>query len=196
MLRAGHEKEQRIAAEHQRERHLFAFAKIFLSVHVAMLARNHEQTHGFLVLNHRPVAARIDPFFVRVHGDRITAGADVAPAVVDMPDRRGKYFYIDISFLNDILKNRAAVDEYRRDVLRRLLIMLEVRVAQILLGQTLRKTECHRAALAGKSIDDHAKPLRTARHLVKYHRRPVIRRHDDIGREPDLFLPRRAEHGF
>ena len=72
---------------------------------------------------------------------------------------------------------------------RILLIVLEVGVAQLLFGQALGKSKGHGAPFSGEGIDDDAKTFGTAWNFVKDHRRPVIRRNDDIGRQADLLLP-------
>ena len=76
------------------------------------------------------------------------------------------------------------------------LVVREIGVAQLLLGQTLRKPERHGAPLAGKTIDQQAKPFGATGYFVEKHRRPVVRRNYDIRRQTDFFLPRRSENGF
>jgi hypothetical protein len=103
---------------------------------------------------------------------------------------------VDRVAFQDILENRSVVDIHWRDVLRISLVMGEIRIAQLLLREALRQTQGHRAALAGKAVDQQPKPLRAARHLVEKHRRPVIRRNHDVGGEPDFFLPGSAPNGL
>ena len=49
--------------------------------------------------------------------------------------------------------------------------------------------------LAGKTVDQQAKPLGATGHFVEKHRRSVVGRHDHVRRQTDFFLPRRAENG-
>ena len=77
-----------------------------------------------------------------------------------------------------------------------LLVVREIGIAQLLLGEALRETERHRAPLAGEAIDQQAKSFGTTRHFVEDHRRSVVGRHHDVARQADLLLPRGAENGF
>src|SRR6185436_3771079 len=99
-----------------------------------------------------------------------------APAVVEVPDRRGKFENVDIVAFESILENRPVIDDYRRNMFGRFLIVIEECVAQLLLGEPLREAERHGAPLAGKTIDQQAKPFGATGYFVEKHRRPVVRR--------------------
>ncbi len=189
MLGSGHKEKERIAADHERDGHALAAAKIFLTVHVAMFPRNNEQTHRLAIVDHRTVATDVDPALVRIHSDRVTARADVAAAIVDVPDRRGKFGHIDVISSQNVFKYRTVTDDYWWDVLRVGLIMIKIRLAELLLGQMTGKSQGHIASLAGKDIDEHAKSLGTSRHLVEDDCRSIVRRDHNVGGKPDLFLP-------
>ena len=60
--------------------------------------------------------------------------------------------------------------------------VLEISQTQLLFSQSLREAECHGASFAGKDIDEEAKALRAARHLVKNNRWSVVSGNDDIRR--------------
>src|SRR5262249_11490026 len=126
-----------------------------------------QQADAPLILNHSPIAARVDPFFVRVHGDGKTAGANITAAVIDVPNRRRKFKNVDISAPQRVLENRTVLDNNRRKVLGRLLIMIETSLAQLLFGKPLGKCKRQRAPLAGKTVDQQAKALWAAGHFVE-----------------------------
>src|SRR5262245_2176154 len=78
-----------------------------------MMARRDENACGFLVVNHHPVGAKINPVAVTLAHDRHRTGADIAPAVIVVPQRSGKLEQVySLSFI-DVLKDRAILDRHR-----------------------------------------------------------------------------------
>ena len=56
------------------------------------------------------------------------------------------------------------------------------------------KAQRHVAADAGEHVEQHAKALRRARHLVEHHAGAVLLAQDRLGGEADVLLPARALH--
>ena len=71
-------------------------------------------------------------------------------------------------------------------------IGLAIGVAELPFGQMIGKAERHVAAGAGEHVEQHAKALRAAGHLVEHHAGAVLRAQDRLGGEPDVLLPARA----
>src|SRR5436305_888087 len=78
---------ERIAADHHRNRHRLAALEVFLAMDPAVMALGHDDADGVAIVHLRAVGAGIEPFLLGIDGDRVGAGADVAAAVVLVPDR-------------------------------------------------------------------------------------------------------------
>ena len=65
-------------------------------------------------------------------------------------------------------------------------------VAELPLGQVVGEAERHVAADAGEHVEQHAKALGAARHLVEHHAGAVLLAQDRLGGEADVLLPARA----
>src|SRR4029077_10332913 len=122
--------------------------------------------------------------------------ADIPAAVVDMPNGRRKFFDVNVRSGDNILEHGTRVYDDRWNVSLLLLIMLEIGLTQLLLGQSLREAERHAAPFTGKNINQEAKALWAARHFVENNRRPVILRNDDIRGQSDIFLPGCTENAL
>ena len=156
------------------------------------MARRHQHADRGLVVHHGAVGAGVEPVFLRVAGDAVGAGADVAAAVQLVPDRRGELGHVDGVAGDDVLEDRAVVDDLVRDRLLLLEIGLAERVAQLPFAEMIGEAERHVAADAGEHVEQHAKALRAARHLVEHHAGAVLLAQDRLGGKPDVLLPARA----
>ena len=58
---------------------------------VAMMAGRHEHADRIRSMHLRAIGAGIEPVLLRIAGDAVGAGADIAAAVLLVPDRRGKF---------------------------------------------------------------------------------------------------------
>jgi len=94
-------------------------------VQVAVVAGRHQDADRVLVVHLRPVGAGIEPVLVRVAGDRVGAGADIAAAILFVPDRGGEFEHIDVVARHDVLEHRAV----RHDLVGNELHVLEIGVA-------------------------------------------------------------------
>ena len=157
-----------------------------------VVARRHQHADRGLVVHHGAVGAGVEPVLLRVAGDAVGAGADVAAAVLLVPDRRGELGHVDGVAGDDVLEDRAVLDDLVRDRLLLLEIGLAEGVAQFPFGQMVGKAERHVAADAGEHVEQHAKALRAARHVVEHHAGAVLLAQDRLGGEPDVLLPARA----
>ena len=62
-----------------------------------------------LVVDHHAVGAAVEPAGVGVARDVVAAGADIAPAVVRVPQRRGEFRDVDVVALEHVLEDRPVV---------------------------------------------------------------------------------------
>ena len=158
-LDATVEEGERIAADHHGDRHLLAALEIFLAMDPAVVAASGDETDGLLVVHLRAVGAGVEPVLFRIAGDAVGAGADVAAAVLLVPDRGGEFGHVDIVAHHDVLEHRAVLDDLMRDDLRLLQIRLAIGVAQLPLGQVVGKAERHVAADAGEHVEQQTEAL-------------------------------------
>ena len=191
-LDAAVEEGERIAADHHGDRHLLAALEIFLAVDPAVVALGGHEADGLLVVHLRAIGAGVEPVLFRIAGDAVGAGADVAAAVLLVPDRGGEFGHVDIVAHHDVLEHRAVLDDLVRDDLRLLQIGLAIGVAQLPFGQVVGKAERHVAADAGEHVEQQPEALGRAGHLVEHHAGPVLGAQDRFGGEPDVLLPGRA----
>ena len=84
-----------------------------------MLIGRVELDAGFrLGVHHHPVDAHVDPTGQRVLGDDGAHGPDETRAVPLVPVRRGEYLQIHIVAFEDVVLDRARLDDAGRDMLR------------------------------------------------------------------------------
>ena len=133
------EEGERIAAEHHRHRHRLAALEIFLAVDRAVMARRHQDADRGLVVHHGAIGAGVEPVLLRIAGDAVGAGADVAAAVLLVPDRRREFRHVDVVAGQDVLEHRTVLDDLVRDDLLLLEIGLAIGVAQFPFGQMVGK---------------------------------------------------------
>ena len=159
---------------------------------IAVVAGRHQDADRVPVVHLRPVGAGVEPVLVRVAGDRIGAGADVASAVLLMPDRGGEFEHVDVVARHDVLEHRPV----RHDLVGHQLHVLEIGVAiglaQLPFAQVIRKAESHVAARAGEDVEQQPKTLGTAGDVVEHHAGAVLGAQDRLRGEPDVLLPGRA----
>ena len=158
----------------------------------AVMARRHQHADRGLVVHHGAVGAGVEPVLLRVAGDAVGAGADVAAAVLLVPDRRGELGDVDGVAGQHVLEDRAVVDDLVRDRLLLLQVGLAEAVGQLPFGQVIGKAERHVAADAGEHVEQHAEALGAARDVVEHHAGAVLGAQDRLGGEPDVLLPVRA----
>src|SRR5579864_8089207 len=90
-LAATHQETHGVAAADDGDRHALAARLIFIAHLAAMLAGGNVETDRFLVVDHHPVGAAIDPAVVRIARDVVASGADIASAVGFMPLRHREF---------------------------------------------------------------------------------------------------------
>ena len=140
----------------------------------------------------RAIGAGIEPVLLRIAGDAVGAGADVAAAVLLVPDRRGEFGDVDVVAHHDVLEHRAVLDDLVRDDLRILQIGFAIGVAQLPFGEMVGEAERHVAAHAGEHVEQQPEALGRARHLVEHHAGAVLGAQDRLRDQPDVLLPGRA----
>ena len=114
-FQAAIEEGERIAAQHHGDRHRLAALAVFLAMDRAVVAGGQHEADRGLVVHLGAVGAGIEPVLLRVAGDREGAGADVAAAVLLVPDRRGKLGDVDGVAGEDVLEDRPVLDDLVRD---------------------------------------------------------------------------------
>ncbi len=157
-----------------------------------MVAGRHQDADGVSVVYLRPVGAGVEPVLVRVAGDRIGAGADIAAAVLLVPDRGGEFEDVDVVARHDVLEHRAVRHDLVGHQLHVLEIGLAIGLAQLPFAQVVRKAEGHVAARAGEDVEQQPKALGAARDVVEHHAGAVLGTQDRLRGEADVLLPGRA----
>ncbi len=169
----GCQERERVAADDDADRHLFAARHVFVAVDAPVLAGRDVEPDALAVVDHHAVGAAVDPAGVGVAGDDEAAGADVAPAVVRVPQGRRELRHVDRVALDRVLEHRPVGDDLMRDRLQ----VLGVRVIaarQLGLGEMLRETQRQVFARAGEPVDQQAEAGRTAFDVVEQHRRRAL----------------------
>ncbi len=116
-LDAAVEERQRIAAEHHHHRHGLAARPIFLAMDIAVMAARGDEADRLLVVHHGAIGAGIEPVLLRVAGDAVGAGADVAAAVLLVPDRRREFGHVDVVAGQHVFQHRPVVDDLMRNAI-------------------------------------------------------------------------------
>src|SRR4029079_10258 len=106
---AAIEEGERITADHHGDRHLLALLEILLAVDPAVVTARGDKADPFLVVHHRAVGAGVVSAFLLILGYAVGAGADVAAAVLLVPDRRGELGDVDVVASHDVLEHRSVV---------------------------------------------------------------------------------------
>ena len=70
---------------------------VFFPLNAAVFARRDIKSQLILVMDHDAIRTVVDPPFVGIAGNIDAARADVAAAVLVMPERRGKLEHVDIA---------------------------------------------------------------------------------------------------
>ena len=117
-VRRSHGKEQRMPAGHEHDRAGLAAVPVLFDDARAVVRGRDVGGDGVPVVHHRAVGAEVDPAGVRVGVDVDAAGADVAPAVVRVPERDRKARDIHVVAFKVVFKYRPVVDIFHGEVLR------------------------------------------------------------------------------
>ena len=160
-------------------------------MNTAVLAGRNVESDLVPALDHYTVGADIDPAGLRVARNVIGTRADIAAAVVFVPDRRRKGLDVDVVAFDDILQNRAVLDDYMGNLLQILHIGLAKRVGEFDFGQLGRKTERHVHALAGEEIHQKPRSFKRARDFFKDNAGRFVAVLDNLGRHADIAFPAR-----
>ena len=154
-----------------------------------MMSGRDQKPDRIAVVQLRAIGAGVEPVLLRIAGDAVSAGADIAAAVLFVPDRRRKFGEIDVVADKHVFQHRTVFDDLvRNDFLFRQ-IRLAIGIAEFPFGQVIGKAEGHVAAGAGEHVQKNAKALRAAGNVVEHHARAVLGAQHRLGGEPDIFLP-------
>ena len=187
-LGAGGEERHRIAADHDHGRHRLAAREILVAVHPPVLAGRDVVADGLLVLHHHPVGAEIHPAGVGVDRHVVAAGADIVPAVLGVPERRGELAEIHVVALEHVLGDRPAFDLLIGDRGQILELGVVIGLAELDLGEVGREAERHVLAPAAEEVDQHAVARLVPRDVVEDDAVGFVRVHDELGRLADLLF--------
>ena len=128
---------ERVAADHHRHRHRFAALEVFFAMNGAVMTRRHENADGVPIKDLRAVGSCVQPVLFWITGDRIGSRANVAAAILLVPNRRGELRHVDSIAHDDILEDRSTFHDLVRHDLRVLQERFAVAVAQFPLGQMI-----------------------------------------------------------
>ena len=154
----------------------------------------HQHADRIRIMHHGAVGAGIQPALVRIARDAVGAGADVAPAILFMPDRGGKFRHVDGVAGEHVLQHRPGLDDFVRNDRVVLHEGFAIGVAQLPLAHAGREAEGHGAAAAGEHVQQQAETLGAAWHIVEHHAGAVFLAQDRLGGQADILLPARALH--
>ena len=191
-LAAGQQEGQGIAAQDDHRGHRLVPRLVLVAVDAAVLAGRDVEADGFLIVNHHPVRAEVHPVLLGIARDVEAAGADVAAAVVLVPDRRRELRHVDVVTHHDVLEDRSATDFPIWDGLHLFEAVLQERFAQLELRQARLVAEGHVLAFPAEEVGKNAETLRVAGHVVEDDTRRSVRVHGDLRGHADVFLPRGA----
>ena len=102
---------QRIGAHDDTDRHRFALGHVFVAVNAPVFAGRDIKPDAFFVVDHHAVSAAVDPSGVGITGYVEAASTDVAPAVVRVPQWRGKPGDVDVVAFQHVFEHRPVVDD-------------------------------------------------------------------------------------
>ena len=113
--RAADEAERSLPADRDRDRHfLVALLLPGGDVMADMLRAPHQDRDLVLAADHAAIDADIHHAGVGILGDDAAIGENVAAAVDPIPLRHRKFVEIDIVAFDDVLLDRAGLDDFRR----------------------------------------------------------------------------------
>ncbi len=194
-LEPSEEEGERIAADHHCHRQRLAALERLVAVDAAVVAGGHDDADGLLVVHLRAVGAGIEPVLLRIAGDAVGAGAEIASAVLLMPLGRGEFGHVDIVAHHDVLEHGSVLDDLVRDDALLLEIRFAVGVTELPLGELVGKAERHVAPLAGEHVEQEAEAFRRARDVLEHHAGPMLGAQHRFRRKPDILLAIGALHG-
>ncbi len=104
-----------------------------------MLALGDLAADGLAVIDLAAISAEIEPAEIRILGDDAARGADEARFVLFVMPRHRKLQHVDAVAFDDVLENRAVIDEARRQRLQirhaRVIALHDVDLAGVVEGQ-------------------------------------------------------------
>jgi len=125
-------------------------------------------------VDHDAVRAVIDPAFIGITRDIDAAGADIAAAVLVVPERRRKLEHVDVAILLHVLHKRGFLDELRGHRFDLFIVFLP-NPHEIHFGVAGRESESQSQTLArGERIGQHAVALGIAFDVLEKHGRAVL----------------------
>src|SRR4051812_24103975 len=161
---------------------------IFLHGEPAVLAAVHLHAEPILALDLAAIGTDIDYAGIRIARDRGGAGADIAAAIVRVPERRRERAEIDGVSFHHVFEHRAVAHRARRDRLE-VAQFLAPGIEQFDAAQFRRKTKRNRSAfLRLQEVGEDAKARRIALDRVEHQRRAVLLG-ADFGEGADLQIP-------
>jgi hypothetical protein len=158
------------------------------------MARRDQNANRGLVKDLRPIGAGIEPLLLRVAGDGIGAGTDVAAAVLFVPNRRREFQNVDGVAHQHVFEDRPVVDDLVRHDFRLSQERLTIGVAQLPFRQMVGEAERHVAPRSGEHVHQQTKARRTAVDVLEHDARPVLGAQNRLSSEPDILLPVGAAH--
>ena len=153
------------------------------------MTHSHHEPDRVLAVHLRAIGAGVQPVLFRIARDRERARADIAAAVLLVPDGRGEFLHVDVGAHEDVLEHRAIGDDLVRDDLRPREIGLAIGVRELPLGQMIGEAERHVAASAGKHVHQDAETFRTPGNFVEHDAGPVLGAQDRFRGKADVLLP-------
>ena len=102
---------ERVGAEHDSHRKALACLLVLLVLDAPVLARHHVDGDVFRIEHLHAIGADIHPVGVEVARDHRASGADVAPAVHLVPQRRREPEQVDLAL--HVLERRAGLHHFR-----------------------------------------------------------------------------------
>ena len=153
-----------------------------------MLAGRDIEADAFRVVHHDPVGTAIDPAGLWITGDVEAPRADIAAAIVRIPERSREFRHVDVIVLEDVFEDRAVTNDLVRDGLK-ILGMPMVRAREFELVEMFR--EAQRQVLAGacEPVDEQAEAFRTAIDLVEYNGRSALVVAHDLNHLANVSMP-------
>jgi hypothetical protein len=188
---AGDEQHRVLAAADQHRARLAA-REVLLHDEAALLAGRHPQPGRLLVVHHDAIGGGVDPARVRIAHDDHVVGADIAPAVELVDERRRELQQVHVVVAIDIRQDRAVCDLDRRDQLEFLLHMGAHAMDQVHLVRRLGQAQHHgEPSVRIGRARQHAEARGVAGDIVEQQRRRATRiaRRHGLRHRADLQVP-------
>ena len=160
-----------------------------------MLAGRNIQSDTLFIVNHHPVGAAIDPSGVRVACDDKTPGADIAPAVVGVPQRCREFGDVNGIAFENVFEDRTGIDNPVGQRFQRLGVRM-IGTRQFELVEIIGETQRQVFARPGKPVDQDAEPRRTVLDIVEHDRRRALVVAHHLDHLADIGVPVCAGNDF